>query len=275
MLTRVSLFWFACAASQLATSQTGVPTVTEVARFLAALGLRENSRQVLLVVADGWESSGARLQLCTKSEDGWKLDHPPIPVRLGRNGIGWGRGKFRLLKETGPHKVEGDGKSPAGIFELGEAFGYSATPPPACRLQYRVATERDYFVDDPEAKEYNSWVRLPLDDNSPQRRWRSFERMKVESNAYELGIIVKHNMSPVSAGQGSAIFLHIWGGPDSPTAGCTAMARENMLKLLSWLDPSDEPLLIQLPEAELREVSLKFQGRRSLFPNRKPTARAE
>lgn len=262
MFARFCFLWFVCAALLLLNNGSAFSIAPDVAAFLAQLGLRESSRQLLLVTAGGWESSQGMMQLYTRSEQSWKLDPSSIPVTLGKNGMAWGRGKFRLLRENEAEKVEGDCKSPAGIFELGEAFGYSATPPPGCRLCYRVATERDYFIDDPESKEYNSWVRLPLDDNSPHKRWRSFEQMKLESNLYEFGIIVKHNMSPVKRSKGSAIFLHIWGGSDKPTVGCTAMSREDLLKLFQWLDPSEEPLLIQLPEAELRETSLRFQGRR-------------
>ena len=34
----------------------------------------------------------------------------------------------------------------------------------------------------------------------------------------------------------SAIFLHVWKEPGAPTCGCTAMAREDLLELLRWLD---------------------------------------
>jgi L,D-peptidoglycan transpeptidase YkuD (ErfK/YbiS/YcfS/YnhG family) len=176
--------------------------------------------------------------------------------------MAWGIGPFAGRPLSGPVKVEGDGRSPAGIFELGDAFGYSKTPPSGCRLPYRNITELDYYIDDPESNDYNSWVRLQPETNFPQRRWRSFERMKLESDAYELGIIVKHNMDPAIPGKGSAIFLHLWGGPDHPTAACTAMSRKNFLRLLRWLDPAKRPVLIQVPEPELVSASGRWHYRR-------------
>ena len=71
--------------------------------------------------------------------------------------------------------------------------------------------------------------------------------MKRDDDLYELGIVVEHNMHPFQKGRGSAIFLHVWRRADQPTAGCTAMSRADMLRLLQWLDPSGKPFLLQLP----------------------------
>lgn len=241
----------------LGLSVLGVPA-EDHGEFLRQLRLPEDRQQVLLVTSPDWKSFRGTLQLYVRQDPTWRSESGAILVTLGRTGMGWGVGCFRLESQGSPEKVEGDGRSPAGIFDLGEAFGYSRRPPPGCRMPYRVATEHDYFVDDPNAKEYNSWVRLGPGD-LPQKRWRSFEKMKLDSDAYELGIIVKHNMNPVIPRKGSAIFLHLWGGPDKPTAGCTAMARKHLLKLLQWLDPARHPLLIQLPQAALEKGGISFQ----------------
>jgi L,D-peptidoglycan transpeptidase YkuD (ErfK/YbiS/YcfS/YnhG family) len=230
----------------------------DVPQSLVRVGLPQTTYQLLLVTATGWETPQGTLRFYTRRRKSWEPDGPPIQVTLGRNGMAWGRGRFSLLRPMGAEKVEGDAKSPAGIFELGEAFGYGEKPPPGCRLPYRVAGNRDYFVDDPQSEDYNSWVRLAPNDNFPEKRWKSFERMKLESDVYELGIVVKHNTDPAVPAKGSAIFLHLWSGPDKPTVGCTAMSRELFLKLLQWLDPSKKPLLIQLPETELRETRIRF-----------------
>jgi len=62
-------------------------------------------------------------------------------------------------------------------------------------------------------------------------------------------MVVEHNAAAVP-GAGSCIFLHIWGGPAKGTAGCTAMAEEDLVRLLGWLDHKESPRLVQLPEAE-------------------------
>ncbi|MEP1552518.1 MAG: hypothetical protein ABJJ91_07495, partial [Paraglaciecola sp.] len=63
------------------------------------------------------------------------------------------------------------------------------------------------------------------------------------------GIVLDHNPNNIST-KGSCIFLHLWFGPDVPTAGCTSMAEPQMDKLLAWLDPQKSPRYLALPKAE-------------------------
>ena len=53
--------------------------------------------------------------------------------------------------------------------------------------------------------------------------------------------------TPVIPGYGSAIFLHIWKKPGSPTAGCVAASEENILKILGWLKPDADPVIVLNP----------------------------
>jgi len=77
--------------------------------------------------------------------------------------------------------------------------------------------------------------------------------MRRDDDMYRNGIFIEHN-TPAAAGAGSCIFFHIWRGPTSPTLGCTAMDPANIAKLFSWLDPRQEPLLVQLPESEYAQL---------------------
>ncbi|HYD53974.1 MAG TPA: hypothetical protein VEA99_15165, partial [Gemmatimonadaceae bacterium] len=61
---------------------------------------------------------------------------------------------------------------------------------------------------------------------------------------------------PPRAGRGSCIFLHLWDGPQSVTAGCTAMEEPHLRALARWLDLARRPALVQLTAgayAERRE----------------------
>lgn len=206
------------------------------------------ARQLIIVSAESWSSETGKLQMVSKVSGAWVRHGKDVAVVLGR-GLGWGRGLHRNLR-LGPRKREGDGRAPAGIFSLGPAFGYSRNPPAGCRLSYRALTERDYFVDDPKAKEYNQWVELPR-GKAPKQLWRSAEKMLRPDPLYELGIVIHHNLAPIIPGGGSAIFFHVWRNASTPTVGCTAMARRDLLNLIRWLDPAKKPLLIQAPAAEL------------------------
>ena len=149
--------------------------------------------------------------------------------------------------------MEGDKRSPAGIFWLGPAFGVAAQPPDGSQFPYRQTTDEDYFVDDPESASYNRWLRLKNNED-PHKLFRTAEKMKWADGVYEFGVVIHHNMSPTIRRRGSAIFLHVWRGPDKPTVGCTAMSKSDMSMLLRWLDAEKQPLLVQAPANELPEL---------------------
>jgi L,D-peptidoglycan transpeptidase YkuD (ErfK/YbiS/YcfS/YnhG family) len=213
--------------------------------------------QVILVTAPAWTSAAGSLQRYDKVDGAWKKTGGPIAVSLGKTGLAWGRGLQREV-ESGPQKHEGDGKAPAGIFKLGPAFGYAPAAPPQIRWPYRAMTERNYWVDDPESSFYNQLVTIPSDKpNEPRKFWKSFERMKRDDQLYELGLLIEHNFPRAVKGKGSAIFFHIWREPAAPTVGCTAMARENLLEVLRWLDPRRHPLFVQAPAGQVENIAAR------------------
>jgi L,D-peptidoglycan transpeptidase YkuD (ErfK/YbiS/YcfS/YnhG family) len=226
---------------------------------LGALALPANTSQVLLVTSADWDVSEAVLQRMEKQADGWQRVGDTIPVRVGRNGLGWGLG-LHVDGATGVQKKEGDGKAPAGVFTLGNAFGYAAQAPAGVQMPYQVASERDYFVDAVDSPDYNTWRTIPLEQaNEPKQHWSSFERMRRDDHQYEYGLVVGHNTGTVIAGRGSAIFLHVWLNPETATSGCTAMGREDLLAVLGWLKPNAQPLLVQVPAGELAGLRLSRQ----------------
>ena len=75
--------------------------------------------------------------------DGWRAAALPIAVTIGSSGLAWGEGLHP--RQSGRLKKEGDGRSPAGVFRVGEAFGYAASLPIA--MQYQGMNESDYCVD--------------------------------------------------------------------------------------------------------------------------------
>lgn len=220
------------------------------------LKLSAATTQLLLVTTTDWETSTATLQRMEKSADHWQAVGESVPVRVGRNGLGWGVGLHQ--DGEGVQKQEGDGKAPAGVFPLGMAFGYAEQAPVGLQMPYRIASERDYFIDAVDSPDYNRWRSIPLEQaNEPKQFWRSFERMRRDDHQYELGMIVGHNLFPTTAGRGSAIFLHVWLSPETPTSGCTAMSRESLLDVLEWLKLSANPLLLQVPEGELEALRMQ------------------
>lgn len=212
-------------------------------------------QQAVLITATSWTSDAGKLYLFSKVEGRWFPETGDIPVVLGINGMGWGSGIHHPVYAL-PQKVEGDSKAPAGVFRFGSAFGYDTNCPAGISIPYRSITEDDYYVDDVKSEDYNRWVRLGGSAESPERIWDSWEEMKRPDHLYELGVIVEHNAAPVEKDKGSAIFLHVWKARGVPTAGCTAMAKDNLATLIRWLEPVKNPCLVQAPVNELERLRL-------------------
>src|SRR5262245_24198791 len=71
-------------------------------KFLAELNLPATTQQLLLVTAADWSASKGALQQYSRSVRAWSLVGVSFPVTLGRNGMGWGRGRFILAVQAGP-----------------------------------------------------------------------------------------------------------------------------------------------------------------------------
>jgi hypothetical protein len=198
--------------------------------------------QLVLARAAGWSSRQGTLRRYQRVDGAWKPVGDEVPVSFGKNGLAWGIGLEPAdparQPAKGPRKREGDGRTPAGMFQLTEATGKEKTPPPGTKLPYREAGDL-VCVDDARSPQYN---RIVPDGGD----WRSAERMDMPV-IYRLVINVAHNAAQVPGG-GSCIFLHVWRSPGATTLGCTAMDGAAMEALLSWLDPARSPVLVVLPD---------------------------
>ena len=203
-----------------------------------------DSRQLVVVTSPSWDAIDGEMRRFERDSPAapWRAVSEPIPVVLGRTGLAWGAGAF-ASPSTPPRKREGDGKSPAGIFTLGYAFGFDDTAD--TKMPYKKLRDTTECVDDVASPYYNEVVDR---DASGPATWTSSEKMRT-IDQYQRGALVNHNVPP-KAGAGSCIFLHVWSGRSQPTAGCTAMRRDDLDALLRWIDPAARPLIVQLPNDE-------------------------
>ncbi|MFD2328877.1 L,D-transpeptidase [Cohnella sp. GCM10020058] len=204
-----------------------VPAHAAAASFMASWPYKAGllgAEQVVVVEAKSLRAQTGVLSLREKRTDGgWTVVLSGIPVALGKNGIA--------------KTKEGDGRTPSGVYPLGEAFG-TASEPKGLKLQYKQTSRQDYWVDDPTSADYNHWVTY---SGNPDRKWHSYERLY--QPLYKYAVVVRYNDDPIVSGRGSAIFLHLWRGADKPTAGCIAMSEPSLLKLMAALDPAKSPAI--------------------------------
>ena len=147
----------------------------------------------------------------------------------------WGAGPRRCA--IGPAGIaqknrEGDGVTPLGIFPIREIF-YRADriAVPRVQLPLRAIARDDGWCDAPDDPRYNRLVKLPY-GASAEQMWR-------DDHLYDLVAVIGFNDHPVVAGKGSAIFLHLAKPDYAPTAGCVALAKDDLLAALEQLKPGD------------------------------------
>ena len=212
----------------------------------------ERSTQLVVYIAPDWNATSGTLRRFERSDSrsAWTSVASPIPAVIGRTGLAWADPSL-ASEMAQPVKHEGDGKSPAGAFPLDTTFGFAPRADMSwLRMPYSPLVAGSDCVDDEASVHYNTVV-----DRSavPKVDWTSAEHMRTISQ-YRIGVIVGYNAAPPTPGRGSCIFLHIWGGPASTTAGCTAMDAGELEALMRWLDARRRPVIVQLPAAEYERL---------------------
>ncbi|MCO5733517.1 L,D-transpeptidase [Rhizobium sp. SSA_523] len=143
------------------------------------------------------------------------LGHLVLPAAIGRSGR-------RSVKR------EGDGATPIAPMKIlsgfirGDRVGQVRS---GLALQ---RTRRDMlWCDEPLHGAYNRLVRAPLK--------ASHEEMYRQDGLYDICLVLDWNISERRRNRGSAIFFHLIKPGYQPTAGCVALARRDMLRLLPHL----------------------------------------
>ncbi len=203
----------------------------------------KESQQLLMVTTKDWNEKEGTLQRFEKVDMKWSRVGKPISIILGRNGLGWGVGLHTIPKDAKYIKKEGDGRAPAGLFSLGNGFGYSSFK---IDFPYEVYKRTDHCVDDSNSEWYNRIV----DSTTVKKDYKSFEHMRLKNELYKYGITVNHNKEQKKMA-GSCIFIHIRSGNGRGTAGCTAMREGDIVEVLKWIKEDKRPLLLQLPHDEV------------------------
>lgn len=192
------------------------------------------SSQLIIVEAPHESSTKATLKMYEKQGSVWKQVFHTQAV-VGKNGM-------RM------NKVEGDGKTPMGLYPLRGAFG-TKSKPVGVDYPYTQTTKNDYWVDDVQSSDYNKWIHYKGD---PSKRWNSYEDLYIPLYAH--AVAIGYNDQPVVKGKGSAIFLHVWRNSSSPTLGCVAIEQSKLVNVLKRLDSKMNPSILIGTSETLPEI---------------------
>ena len=244
LISLTLMFFTACNSSEI------TPTIQTETVQVKNIIIPNDSSQLLMVTTSNWSTKDGTLQRYEKTNNHWEKVGKSINIVLGRNGLGWGKGLHTTPHNAKYIKKEGDGKAPAGLFSLGNGFGYNKTK---FQMNFPYASYKttDHCVDDSNSQWYNQII----DSKTTEQDYKSFEHMKLRNNLYKYGITVEHNPNKI-AQAGSCIFIHIKSKSGKGTAGCTAMREDEIVTVLKWLKGEEKPLLLQLPKVEMVKVKL-------------------
>jgi L,D-peptidoglycan transpeptidase YkuD (ErfK/YbiS/YcfS/YnhG family) len=150
--------------------------------------------------------------------DGWLVaGTQAYRAAIGRGGIS-------------ANKREGDGASPEGLWPLRQVmYRADRLGRPESNLPLREIRKTDGWCDAPGDPAYNRLVALPYAP-SHEDLWR-------DDHVYDVIAVVGYNDDPPRAGLGSAIFLHVAQPDYAPTAGCAALALDDLLNVLAECGP--------------------------------------
>lgn len=134
-------------------------------------------------------------------------------------------------------KAEGDGMTPIGDFGILTAFGIKENP--GTKLPYIPVTEDLYCCGDETA--YNQIISI---DEYPHD-CANGEQLIYYSPEYNYAFFLDYN-SECEMGKGSAIFFHVR-GPKPYTGGCVAVSEEDMLKIITTIEPTARVIINYMP----------------------------
>ncbi len=160
-------------------------------------------------------------QVWVLENEKWSKSGEEFAVVVGRNG-------------STQNKIEGDGKTPEGLYPINEMFGVAERID--LKMKYTQLTKNDKWIDDVKHIDYNKWIRGTTTA-------KSFETLLRKDHQYDLFAVVGYNMNPIIPGKGSAIFLHIWRSEGNGTDGCVAMSPESMQIVAPLLSPERKPYI--------------------------------
>ena len=132
-------------------------------------------------------------------------------------------------KGIGKKQKEGDQITPRGTFRIKnilyrkDKINYLRSVIKKTPIKKNMG-----WCDDPKSKDYNKLIKYPFNFKS--------EKLYRSNNIYDIILVLDFNMHPIKKNKGSAIFIHISNDKYSPTQGCIAIKKKELLKIIEFID---------------------------------------
>ena len=138
--------------------------------------------------------------------------------------------------EKAEKKIEGDKKTPIGEWYLKTVFYRSdkILRPKFKKkniLKIKKITKNCIWCDDIQSNYYNKYLKV----SNFQSLDINYEKLWREDDAYDILIVISHNVKPIIKNKGSAIFIHCSFSDKRKTAGCITLKKKDLVFLLKNL----------------------------------------
>lgn len=122
-------------------------------------------------------------------------------------------------------KKEGDNITPQGNYKISKIY-YRKDRSKKLFSKFKLVQIRKTMAwcDDSKSKNYNKLIKLPSKF--------SYEKLFRKDNIYDLIIPLDYNTKNIKKNKGSAIFIHVANKKFSPTKGCVALKKKNLIYLI-------------------------------------------
>ncbi|MBC9714362.1 hypothetical protein H9Y04_17525 [Streptomyces sp. TRM66268-LWL] len=177
-----------------------------------------SARQAIVVTGDGPDEGTGSARRYRREGDGW------LPV-----GEAWPA--HNAVKGWTDHHVQGDLRSPIGVFGLTDAGGHERDP----------GTELPYDTGPAFVARGTNVAGEPLGD--------AFDYVVAINYNRKPGTTPLDWTRPLGMGRGGGIWFHVDHG--APTQGCVTLAKPRMRELLTWLDEESAPVVVMGDAAAL------------------------
>ena len=133
-------------------------------------------------------------------------------------------------------KQEGDNVTPKGTFKIVKIYCRNdRVKKISSKFTPIKITKNMGWCDDPNSKNYNRLIKLPTH--------YKHEKLHRKDNIYDLVVVLNYNMNPIIKNQGSAIFIHIAKKNYKKTAGCIALKKDHLIKLLRKIEKNTKVII--------------------------------
>lgn len=173
--------------------------------WVSGLNISKKTDQLIMVSVN---DTSVTVSLHDKDADGTWSQVITTNGHIGRNGLG--------------KTVEGDKKTPVGVYYFTKAFGNAADP--GCAIDFTHCDSSYYWVDDSDSAYYNQFVSTKY----VRKDWSSAEHISAVGDRYNYVLALNYN-SACTPGLGSAVFLHCG---NSNTTGCIAIPQSAMIQIM-------------------------------------------